>query len=104
MGRAMVSSGNSPASRSGRLLQASIGRKARQRKAPAAFAAWFHPFHLEYHAGRLPSGERIAMRLRAGASLAHSRGSGPGGGARAREETAQFSAGGLAAVWKTGDR
>src|SRR5712691_13249070 len=91
MGRAMVPPGNLPGCRSARLLQTSIGRKARQRKAPAAFAAWFHPFHLEYHAGRLPSGERIAMRLRAGASLAHSRGSGPGGGTRAREETAQLS-------------
>src|SRR5436853_4059112 len=95
MGRAMVSPGNFPGCRSARLLQTSIGRKAGQRKAPAASAAWFHPFHLEYHAGRLPSGERIAMRLRAGASLAHSRGSGPGGGTRAREEIAQFSAGGL---------
>src|SRR2546426_10237518 len=98
MGRAMVTPVNFPGCRTARLLQTSIGRKARQRKAPAAFAAWFHPFHLEYHAGRLPSGERIAMRLRAGASLAHSRGSGPGGGTRAREETAQFSAGGLAAA------
>src|SRR2546426_766857 len=91
MGRAMVSPGNFPGCRSARLLQASIGRKARQRKAPAAFAAWFHPFHLEYHAGRLPGGGRIAMRLRARASLAHSRGSGPGGGTRAREEAAQLS-------------
>src|SRR5437899_12444353 len=91
MGRAMVSPGNFPGCRSARLLQTSIRCKARQRRAPAASAAWFHPFHLEYHAGRLPSGERIAMRLRAGASLAHSRGSGPGGGTRAGEETARLS-------------
>src|SRR5712692_9543627 len=98
MGRAVVSPGNFPGCRSRRILQTSMGREARQRKAPAAFAAWFHPFHLEYHASRLPGGKRIAMRLRARASLAHSRGSGPGGGTRAREETAQFSAGGLAAA------
>src|SRR5216683_4319341 len=90
----MVSPGNSHGCRSGRLLQTSIGRKAGRRKAAAALAPWFHPFHLEYHAGRLPSGERIAVRLGAGAGLAPSRRSGPGGGTRAREETAQLSAGG----------
>src|SRR5258708_40300396 len=92
MGRAMVSSGNSPGCRSARLLQTSIGRKARQRKAPAAFAAWLHSFHSEYHAGRLPGGERIAVRLGAGASLAPSRGGGPGVGTRACEKTPQYSA------------
>src|ERR1700704_6467598 len=92
MGRAMVSPGNFPGCRSARLLQTPIGGKARQRKAPAAFAAWFHPFHAEYHAGRLPTGVRIAMRLGARASLAPPRGSGPGGSTRAREKTAQFSA------------
>src|SRR6266508_751744 len=86
----MVSPGNFPGCRSGRLLQASIGRKARQRRAPAALAAWFHPFHPGYHAARLQGGERIAVRLGAGAGLAPCRRSGPGGGPRAREETAQL--------------
>src|SRR5258706_11495380 len=94
----MVPLGNSNGCRSGGFLRTSIGRKAGERRAPAALAAWFHPFHLEYHAGRLPSGERIALRLGAGAGLAPSRRSGPGGGTRAREETAQLSAGGLAAA------
>src|SRR6266853_574021 len=88
----MVSPGNSHGCRSGRLLRTSIGRKAGERRAPAALAAWLHPFHLEYHAGRLPSGERIAVRLGAGSGLAPSRRSGPGGGTRAREKTAQLSA------------
>src|SRR5437762_3605946 len=92
----MVFPGDFPARRSARLLQAPAGRKARERQAPAAFAARFHPFHPEHHAGRLPSGERIAMRLGARANLAPPRGSGRGGGTRAREKTAQFSAGRLA--------
>src|SRR5439155_25345175 len=70
MGRSVVSPGDFPACRSARLLPAPIGRKARQRKAPAAFAAWLHPLHAGYHAGRVPRGERIAMRLGARTSLA----------------------------------
>ncbi len=98
MGRAVVSPGNFHGCRSARLLQTPIRREARQRTAPAASAARVHPFHPGYHAGRLPGGERIAVRLGARASLAPSRRSGPGGGTRAREETAQFSAGRLAAA------
>src|SRR5207237_499368 len=60
VGRAVVSPGDLPGRRSARLLQTPIGRKARERRAPAAFAAWFHPFHPEYHAGPVPGGERVA--------------------------------------------
>src|SRR5437773_1861656 len=90
MGRAVVSPGDFRACRSARLLPAPIGRKARERYAPAALAARLHPLHAGYHAGRVPRGERIAMRLGARTSLAPRRGSGPGGGTRAREKTAQF--------------